>query len=90
LGAVAADLNYSRATLCLVLSGKYDADTHRVEEAVMEAFGAISCPFEGREIESHACRAWCDRTVPTSSAWALRHWATCQSCVHNLKPSEKP
>ena len=90
LGAVALKVGYSKATLSLVLNNKYDADTCHIEEAVCLAFGTIACPFEEREMAMECCLTWCNRPVPTSSAWALRHWAACQSCPHNLaerKPS---
>lgn len=90
LRAVAADLNYSHATLSLVLNGKYDSDTHHIEDAVLATFGNVPCAFEGRELEARACITWCQRGVPTSSAWALRHWAACQVCPHNLNPKENP
>ena len=90
LRAVAEHLGYSRTTLSLVLNGKYNADTRRIEERVLAVFGTVSCPFEDRDLEAAACSAWCRRIVPTSSAWALRHWAACRTCPYNPTPKENP
>lgn len=90
LRPTAASLGYSRTTLSLVLNGKYDADTRRLEERVLAVFGTIPCPFEARDLDAHDCSAWCRRIVPTSSAWALRHWAACQTCPHNVTEKENP
>lgn len=90
LRAVAADLGYSHATLSLVLSGKYDADTRRIEEAVLAIFGTVACPFEGRDLKARECASWCARGIPTSSAWSVRHWAACKTCPHNLTQEKEP
>ena len=84
LAAVASQLGYSKATLSLVCSGKYGADTNKIELAVLEHFGVIACPFEAREISVRECLSWSGRDVPTSSSWALQHWSACQTCPHNL------
>lgn len=88
LGAVAADLNYSKATLSLVLNHKYTSDTTHLESAVLVTFGTVACPFEGVDISADACRSWQTREVPTSSAWSLRHWSACQACPHNSATQE--
>ena len=90
LRAVAAELGYSHATLSLVLNGKYDADTRHLEKAVLAHFGTVACPFEARAMAAQACLAWCQRDIPTSSAWGVRHWAACQACPHNLSKKENP
>lgn len=87
LGAVAAELGYSKSALSLVLNGKYDSSTARIEAAVLRTFGSIRCPFEERDLSAADCRFWrqCDR--PTSSPWAQHHWAACQTCSHNHSPN---
>ena len=84
LAAVAAQLGYSKATLSLVCAGKYGASTSKIEEAVLEHFGVLFCPFEGRAFTLPECASWCGRDVPTSSSWALQHWCACQACPHNV------
>lgn len=89
LGAVAAELGYSKAALSLVLNGKYDSSTARIEAAVLRAFGSIQCPFEERAISAADCRFWRQCDCPTSSAWAQHHWTACQACTthsHRGKP----
>ena len=83
LGAVSLEVGYSKAALSLVLNGKYDSSTRRIETAVLRAYGALRCPFEERDLSAADCRFWrtCDR--PSSSDWALRHWDACRSCPHN-------
>lgn len=86
LGAVAVELDYSKAAISLVLNHKYDSNTARIEAAVMKTFGSIRCPFEERDLSAADCRYWrqCDR--PTSSLWAQHHWTACQTCSHNTSP----
>jgi hypothetical protein len=88
LGPVAADLAYSKTALSLVLNGKYDSDTSRIEKAVMDTYGTIACPFEERHLPAADCHFWRQCDHPTSSPWAQHHWAACQTCVHNPKPKE--
>jgi len=88
LGSVATDLDYSKATLSLVLNGKYSSDTTRLEAAVLATFGTINCPFEDISITAEVCKSWQSRDLPTSSAWSIRHWAACQACPHNTSLKE--
>jgi hypothetical protein len=90
LGPVAREIDYSKATLSLVLSGKYDANPRRIEEAVLRLYGTVACPFEERPLTARECQEWRQRDVPTSSAWALKHWSACQDCPHNPAPKERP
>ena len=88
LAAVATQLGYSKATLSLVCSGKYGAHTDKIEEAVLEHFGVVACPFEGQVLSVQVCRSWSQRDVPTSSSWALQHWCACQACPLNAFTKE--
>jgi hypothetical protein len=84
LAAVSAQLGYSKATLSLVCSGKYGAETSNIEQVVLTHFGTLPCPFEARELTVQECGSWNQRDVPTSSSWGLQHWSACQTCPHNL------
>lgn len=88
LGAVAAELGYSKAAISLVLNDKYNSRTNRIEAAVLKAYGSIPCPFEARDLSAADCRFWrtCDR--PTTSPWSLSHWSACQTCPHNPATQE--
>lgn len=81
LSAVAKELDISRSALSLVLSGKYPASTDRIALRVMTAYGRVSCPHLGAELVERECRAYRERSCPTSSPRELRHWRACQSCV---------
>ncbi|WLT30757.1 hypothetical protein [Geothrix sp. PMB-07] len=86
LGAVAKGIDYSKTTISLVLNGKYNSDTSHLETAVLKAYGTVLCPFEERSLSASDCQNWQSSEAPTSSAWSLRHWAACQSCIHNTNP----
>lgn len=83
LGAVSRQLGYAKSGISMVLSGTYGADTRWMQDAVLKAFGTVSCPYEGTFLAAEACRSWRERDVPTSSAEDLRHWSACRRCPHN-------
>jgi hypothetical protein len=77
---VAADLEYSRAAVSLVLNGKYNACTDRIAARVLAIYGELPCPFLRVQIPAAQCRDFRERPVPTNSAQQIHHWRTCRDC----------
>lgn len=86
MGTVAADLQLSRTTVSLVLSGKYPASTDKIEARVLQTYGRVQCPFLGTELSGAQCADYHQRQAPTSSPFAMRHWRACQQCPNRRKP----
>ena len=80
MGSVATDLQMSRTTVSLVLSGKYPASTDKIAARVMQTYGRVECPFLREEISGAQCADYHQRPAPTSSPFAMRHWRACQGC----------
>lgn len=53
---IARDLGMSRATISLVLRGKYIADPSKVYAAAERAYGQVMCPFIMENITHAECR----------------------------------
>ena len=90
ISAVALELGYSRTAISLVLSGKYQGSTARIETAVLDHFvHARHCPVLERVISLKSCSDNTSRPMPTSSPQALRLWRKCQACAFHPKNREK-
>ena len=84
IAGAAERVGLSRATISLVLAGKYPAKTlEGVERKVRAALDHWTCPQLDAEISAAVCRIYHDRPTPRSSARDLRHWRACQNCAHN-------
>lgn len=82
--ALADELNMSRTTISLVLSGKYGADTSKIEAAVMAAYtDRVACPHLDKSISQTDCAGFSKRLMPISNPPALRHWTACRACPHS-------
>lgn len=80
---VAAKLGYNNhTTISLVLKGTYPAKTDKVAANVMETFARLTCTHSGIELTYAECHKLANSPVPTSSPQAMRHWRTCQTCIH--------
>lgn len=86
--AVARRLNLSPTTISLVLKGKYEASTERIEARVRTELMAetIECPVLG-VITRKFCQEWQDkarREVGPASALHQEVYATCRGgCPHS-------
>lgn len=78
---VADELDVSRTTISLVLSGKYPAKTDKIAAKVIDAYARLTCQHTGIEITHAECRATSTSATPTSSPQAMRQWRACQSCA---------
>lgn len=76
---VADKIGYSRSTISLVLSGKYNGGTDKIAAKVIGTFtDSIQCPHLGHDITQAACADHQSRKMPTSDPAALRHWIVCR------------
>lgn len=78
--AVADQLGYSRTAISLVLSGKYQKDTTKIEAAVRERLGQVQCPFQGVVISGTSCLEHQARDEPAPGGEEFWHWRACRSC----------
>ncbi len=90
IAGAAERVGLSRATVSLLLAGKYPAKSlDNVERKVREALDGWRCPYLDREIGAADCHAYRDRPVPRSSSREFKHWQACQHCVHSNANQEK-
>lgn len=82
--AVADKLEISRATVSLIVNGKYPARTDRIARRVLVAYSNVICPFLEEQISAARCRDYHTRAAPTSSPYAMRHWRACQGCPNKV------
>ncbi len=83
---VARELGISAGGVSLVLSGKYPASTHKIEDRVMRIYGAgshIDCPASGEITPSQCVELW-DRArrigVRAGNPATIRRYNTCRKC----------
>ena len=77
---VANKLGYSRTTVSLVLSGKYQGKTDKVAKKVLEVFAIVQCPFLQTEITLKECANFAHCKAPTHNPNKMQHWRYCQRC----------
>ena len=77
---VANKLGYSRTTVSLVLSGKYQGKTDKVAKIVLEVFAIVQCPFLQTEITLKECANFAHCKAPTHNPNKMQHWRNCQRC----------
>ena len=88
-GAVSRELGVSKASVSLILSGKYQASTEHIEARVMKLYGGregLICPHQGREISPAECADLYGRAVSvglraTGNPATLRQYHACQHCT---------
>lgn len=89
IAGVAERVGLSRATISLVLAGKYPAKTlEGVERKVRAALDQWLCPYLNVTLSAQDCRAYHDRPAPRSSAREIKHWRACQRCAYNPAAEE--
>lgn len=90
IAGAAERVGLSRATISLVLAGKYPAKSLiNVERKVRAALDRWRCPHLDRSISAQDCRAYQDRPMPRSSSWEFKHWQACRQCAHSNASQEK-
>lgn len=81
---VARQLGYSRPTISLVISGKYNGGTDLIAAKVIAAFTElVQCPFLACDLPRAQCEDHQSRAMPTSNPEALRHWMACRNGCPN-------
>ncbi|MDG4552857.1 MAG: LacI family transcriptional regulator [Candidatus Competibacter sp.] len=84
IAGAAERVGLSRATVSLLLAGKYPAKSLiHVERKVRAALDRWWCPYLDRTISAQDCRAYHDRPAPRSSSREIKHWQACQQCIHS-------
>ncbi|MFV3126089.1 hypothetical protein [Niveispirillum sp. KHB5.9] len=78
--ALADHLGYSRTAVSLVLSGKYQKDTAKIEAAVRARLAQVPCPFLGEAISGGDCVQHQDRAEPAAGTDEFQHWRACMAC----------
>lgn len=79
--AAARALGVSAASISLLLTGRYQADTAQMERRIEQTWGVVACPHLDQEISAAECGRYRGRRCPTSSAADLQHWRACRSCA---------
>lgn len=87
IAKVARKLDYSRATISLVIANKYPGETDRVAQRVMERLGSVDCPATAAALPYAECQMMRTRTAPTHNPAQMRWWRQCQSCANNPQRS---
>jgi hypothetical protein len=81
---IARQLDYSRTSISLVMSGRYDGSTAKIAAKVIEIFtDRVSCPHFGCDLTKAVCGDHQSRQMPTSDAAALRLWMACRNGCPN-------
>lgn len=86
---VAREVGIARASLSMLLSGTYPAQsldlaTRRHAARVVQLLRhAVACPHLMRAITREECRAHAGAPMSTSSPERLRHWRACRGCALN-------
>jgi len=71
-----------RASLSLVLNGKYPAGTGNIARRVLEVFDRYHCPYLGTDVQASFCIEVNAAPVPTWDPAALDLRRRCQTCEH--------
>lgn len=81
-GEVATRIGYSKATVSLVINGKYNGNLNSVLLKVKEVFGGlkVSCPVLG-EIDLAECAENKRQPFSASNPLRVRLFKTCKTCV---------
>lgn len=88
IGQVAKRVGYSRATISLVLAGKYPGDLGKVGQAVKSKLGQLLCPWLGEQISTQACTDYACGPMPNHHPYKMKHWQHCQQCSNNPKGAQ--
>lgn len=73
-------IGYSRTAVSLVLAGRYERDTAKLQGAVLQALGAIACPYLERSISGAACLQQQAQAEPPAGSDDYWHWRACRAC----------
>ncbi len=89
ISQVARETGIARASLSMLLSGSYPAQsldlvTRKHGSRVLQLYrDQVLCPHLHRGIAAEACRVFASAPMSTSSPEKLRHWRACRRCPLN-------
>jgi len=89
ISQVARETGIARASLSMLLSGSYPAQsldlvTRKHGSRVLQLYrDQVLCPHLHRGIGTDACRAYATAPMSTSSPEKLQHWRACRRCPLN-------
>lgn len=90
MSVVAAELNYSKTTLSLIVNGKYAGKTtERVREKVLMTYDVVACPYQNQMIAMSECVALATMSAPTHNPIKMQQWRACQNCPKRPKERTK-
>lgn len=84
-GQVASQLNYSRATISLVLADKYPGNTKHIQQKVIKKLATVECPHTGVVITMTDCYLTAHGKAPTHNPAKMAQWRACRVCKNNCK-----
>ncbi len=81
--AVAVALDVSRTAISLTLADKYKGNPSLIYDRVIARFAGWECLHTSERITPTDCHSHCLGQPPVQNPSAMRHYRTCQGCVHN-------
>ena len=89
IAEAARRIGMARASVSLVLAGKYPAQTGKVEALVRaKLIGLVACPAMGESIAIDRCRDISSRPFSAASGRAARQYRACQACPHRPEKAD--
>lgn len=77
---VAAELDYSKTALSLIVNGKYAGKPDRVRQKVLSTYDIVDCPYHNKLIDKKECVALATAAAPTHNPLKMQQWRACQRC----------
>lgn len=81
--AVAVALDVSRTAISLTLADKYKGNPSLIYDRAIARFSGWECLHTCNRITPADCHSHCLGQPPVQNPSAMRHYRTCQGCVHN-------
>lgn len=81
-------IGYSRTTVSLYASGKYERPD-QVEAAILRALDVHLCPHICEPVAPDVCRRKALSPKPFGGSARLAWWSTCQTCQHKPHTTSK-
>lgn len=88
IAEIAREVGIPRASLSLLINGKYPAGLDKVTakygpRVLMRYRAKVDCPHLRRSIGVAECALHAAAPMTMSSPSKLKHWRSCQRCKHN-------
>ncbi|MCB6182345.1 hypothetical protein LIN78_02090 [Leeia sp. TBRC 13508] len=79
LGKISARVGVSKASLSMLLNGKYP-NPDKMLEKVRAALAQKTCPYLNETISKEVCKSYCEMRIPINNPARMQHWKACQQC----------